>query len=176
MLIRGPPSAENPLAPTQCSEPFRILLRKGFLFTPEESGESAALVPKKAPLYLAQIQEETMKLEFLQMEGCPHARPMLEALRSAVKRLPFTTDIELLDVAALARNEDIRAGYGSPTVLVDGRDLFHAGTPSQCLPSCRIYSPSLPSADDILQGLLNYIHEQQVSPERTKEVQRKNGE
>ncbi len=117
-----------------------------------------------------------MKLEFLLLEECPNAGPMLEALRSAVTQLPFTVSIDLLDIEVLARNGDRRAGYGSPTILVDGKDLFHAEYPAEAQVSCRLYHPSLPSTDEIRQRLLNYMDQQRISPEQTKEVRRRHGE
>lgn len=73
--------------------------------------------------------------------GCPNVERTRSNLRAALGALglpatwrEFTSDAP--DLPASAR------GYGSPTILVDGRDILGAG-PSDSPDSCRLYPPGL---------------------------------
>lgn len=95
-----------------------------------------------------------MKIEFLGMkDGCPNTPRLWQALHEALDELQWKFPIDSLDVNELSRERDPRAGFGSPTILVDGRDLFGV-TPSNSLePVCRYYRGGLPGAKDIIRKL-----------------------
>jgi hypothetical protein len=78
---------------------------------------------------------------------------MWESLQAALKELQYNQPIERLDINALSEKQDKRAGYGSPTILVNGKDLFDAPFPDTFNPSCRYYPNGLPDAADIITKL-----------------------
>ena len=94
-----------------------------------------------------------MKLQFLSMHNCPKVSPMWESLQSAIIELQYNKPIEKLDLNALSEKQDKLAGYGSPTILVNGKDLFDSPFPASFNPSCRYYPNCLPNAKDILTKL-----------------------
>lgn len=63
-----------------------------------------------------------MRIQVLYFTGCPNHQPTVLRLRRVLERLGITAQIEQVAVTA----EDDPAGLkflGSPTVLVDGRDI-----------------------------------------------------
>ncbi|HWP81758.1 MAG TPA: hypothetical protein VNN76_03780 [Bacteroidota bacterium] len=56
-------------------------------------------------------------------------------------------------LSSFQRKKDLRAGYGSPTVLVNGKDLFGAPVPSTYEAACRIYRGGVPGSKEILGKL-----------------------
>ena len=67
-------------------------------------------------------QETAMKLVFLTRDGCVNTPKMRTNLDAALKQLRWTVKYESLDVGKLAVT-DARRGYGTPTLLVNNRDL-----------------------------------------------------
>ena len=94
-----------------------------------------------------------MKLQFLSMQNCPNVSPMWDSLQSAMKELQLNQPIEQLDLNTLSEKQDKRAGYGSPTILINGKDLFDSPFPETYNPSCRYYSNGLPDANEIVTKL-----------------------
>jgi len=78
---------------------------------------------------------------------------MWESLQTAMKELQMNQPIERLDINALSEEQDKRAGFGSPTILVDGKDLFNSPFPETFNPSCRYYPNGLPNTRDIVTKL-----------------------
>ena len=99
-------------------------------------------------------QNKTMTIQFLGMkEGCPNTPKMWASLNEALEALQWKVTIDSLDVFLLSEQEDIRAGYGSPTILVNGNDLFGAPTPKTYDPACRFYRGGVPTTKDIIAKL-----------------------
>lgn len=95
-----------------------------------------------------------MKIEFLGMkEGCPNTPRMWMSLQQAIQELRWDVTIDSLDVIELSKQEDLRAGYGSPTILVNGKDLFGASPRMTFEPSCRIYRDGIPGTTEIVARL-----------------------
>ena len=94
-----------------------------------------------------------MKIEFLFMQNCPNISSMWESLQTAMKELQLNQPIEQLDISALSEKQDKRAGFGSPTILVNGKDLFDSPFPETFNPSCRYYPNGLPDTNDIVSKL-----------------------
>lgn len=97
----------------------------------------------------------TPTIELLGFRGCPNT-PMLRAnLSAALASLgggwTFTEiDQERLDQA------DARRGYPTPTILINGHDLY--GLPAPHEPAgaslrCRVYQRGVPTADDLTAKL-----------------------
>ncbi len=91
-------------------------------------------------------------LVLLSLEGCPHAQEMSDGLAQALVDSGWRSEFVHVDLSRLPES-DGRRGYASPTILVDGSDLFGAGVPATPFPQCRIYSGGLPSVDDISLAL-----------------------
>ena len=99
-----------------------------------------------------------MLVEFLSFEGCPHAPILRQRLDEALQELGVKVTPVAIDLEQLFHAKDPRSGYGSPTILVDGRDLFGAQTPSAVGdPACRLYRPALPSTADVMEKLRDRI-------------------
>jgi hypothetical protein len=98
-----------------------------------------------------------MKLQFLSMQNCPNVSPVWDSLQSALAELHYNQPIEKLDVNELSENQDKRAGYGSPTILINGKDLFDSPAPATSNPSCRYYPNGLPNAAGIIARLKSII-------------------
>jgi hypothetical protein len=93
-------------------------------------------------------------MEFLDMkDSCTNTPRLRASLDEAMQELGWTVPVLWLDVNELSRAGDLRVGYGSPTILVDGHDLFAASQPATCDPSCRLYSGGLPTVADIVRNL-----------------------
>jgi hypothetical protein len=71
---------------------------------------------------------------FLTRAGCVNTEGMRAHLDAALARLAWPTDYSLLDADTLSPS-DPRGGYGTPTVLFAGRDLFGMPVPSVPHPS-----------------------------------------
>lgn len=63
------------------------------------------------------------ELEILTREGCPNTGLMRERLSAALQSLGWATTCRVIDIGDLPES-DPRGGYGTPTVLCDGDDLF----------------------------------------------------
>jgi len=95
------------------------------------------------------VSDEPVRVEMLYFEGCPTTVVMRERVREAVGRLGDGVVFVEVDLESLAM-DDVRRGYGSPTVLVNGRDLMGTARPEATELSCRLYSGGLPSVDEIV--------------------------
>jgi hypothetical protein len=51
---------------------------------------------------------------------------------------------------------DIRRGWPTPTILVDGHDLFGMPAPSAPAMGCRVYPGGVPSAEEIRSRLAHH--------------------
>lgn len=76
-----------------------------------------------------------MKVQFLSFPSCPNADAAREALRRALIESGLPPRFEEVDVSASGTRARLRA-WGSPTILVDGRDVAGA-LPTG--PGCRLY-------------------------------------
>jgi hypothetical protein len=91
------------------------------------------------------------------MKNCPNISELWESLQIALKELQLNQPINKLDITALSEKQDKRAGFGSPTILVNGHDLFDSPFPETFNPSCRYYPNGLPNASDIVSKLKTLI-------------------
>ena len=96
----------------------------------------------------------------LQIDGCPHARAAEEAVARALAALGHRTPVERVAVRTAADAQ--ASGFaGSPTILVDGEDLFPPGVRAEAL-ACRVYAtadglagaPSQAQVEAALRGRL----------------------
>ena len=74
------------------------------------------------------------RIVFLTREGCAGSPLMLERLRAALEKGDLNVALEIVDTTSLAE-DDVRTGFGTPTVLVDREDLLGAESPGPRPPS-----------------------------------------
>ena len=86
-----------------------------------------------------------MKIQLLWFPGCPHADIARQKLREALDGCGLPVAFEDIDVTSEGAPEALR-GWGSPTILVEGRDV--AGAPRPAGASCRLYQ----HPDDVTRG------------------------
>jgi hypothetical protein len=78
-----------------------------------------------------------MKIELLYFDSCPSWKTGLDNLRMALTEAGIADGIDLIQVET---DEDVlkRQFQGSPTIRVDGQDLFPTGHGNYA-PGCRVY-------------------------------------
>ncbi|MBA4378820.1 MAG: hypothetical protein C0395_09265 [Gemmatimonas sp.] len=75
-----------------------------------------------------------MEISFLTRPGCANGPLMAARLRAAIEAHAIEATVTIIDASTLP-SEDERTGYGTPTVLVAGRDLFGHSTPGAAAPT-----------------------------------------
>jgi hypothetical protein len=98
-------------------------------------------------------------VELLWWEGCPSTERALEAVTTAMSELGLAgVDVRMREIST---DDDAQeAGFvGSPTILIDGKDLVPAADDEPIGLSCRVYrrrdgriSP-IPDPDDLREAL-----------------------
>jgi hypothetical protein len=86
------------------------------------------------------------KIEVQYFDGCPHAPPAMELVKRYIQEHP-EIEMILTNVNDNAHAAEIKF-RGSPTILVDGRDLFDAPIPENPHLSCRFYPGGLPDYEE----------------------------
>ncbi len=69
------------------------------------------------------------ELLILTREGCPNTGTMRDRLEAALQSLGLATAFRVIDIGNLP-DSDPRCGYGTPTILYGGEDLFRLPQPS----------------------------------------------
>jgi hypothetical protein len=83
--------------------------------------------------------EKMMKVEILYFDGCPTYPRTEEALRRVLAGEGVRVDVELVAVNTDEEAQDLRFP-GSPTIRVDGEDLFPAPERAGYALGCRMYA------------------------------------
>ncbi|MGB2954300.1 MAG: hypothetical protein WBB74_13045 [Gaiellaceae bacterium] len=79
-----------------------------------------------------------MRIELLYWEGCPSYPEARELLEQVLRERKIHEPVEMREVKTQAEAEEV--GFpGSPTILVDGRDVDPAGARGVPSLTCRIY-------------------------------------
>jgi hypothetical protein len=68
------------------------------------------------------------KFVFLTRQGCVNTVTMRENFDAALKAMGWSREYHFVDADTLATT-DPRGGYGTPTILYEGRDLFDMPEP-----------------------------------------------
>ena len=88
----------------------------------------------------------TPRVEILYLQGCPNHEPTRELVERIAGDLRLEASIELVEVSDETAAARLRF-LGSPTVLVEGRDVEpDAGTRREFALSCRVYRTELGSS------------------------------
>ena len=91
----------------------------------------------------------THRIELVHFTGCPHAAQARENLRLALRSSGAGGAWSEWDLSSMEAPERVR-GYGSPTILINGRDISGGGPEGSEL-SCRV--SGAPSVEAILNAL-----------------------
>lgn len=92
----------------------------------------------------------THSIEFLSFDGCPNTPPMRESLEAALAQT--SASFTAVDLTKLP-DDDRRRSFGSPTILIDGSDLFGLAPADSTTLTCRVYPSGLPNADTLIAKL-----------------------
>jgi len=101
-----------------------------------------------------------MRVSVVQVDGCPHASAAAARVTEALARLGLAdVPVETVVVTTAAQAAQAGAG-GSPTVLVDGRDVFPGSVDGGL--SCRLYrTPAglegAPSVEQLVEQIRNRL-------------------
>lgn len=105
-----------------------------------------------APKQDARTHPHGRSIEFLYFDGCPNHVALREHLTGALSEHGEKPRFNAVDMMTLA-GDDPRLRWGSPTILIDGVDLFdQAPSPEPSL-TCRFYPSGVPSEDEIRNRL-----------------------
>ncbi len=91
-------------------------------------------------------------IELLGFPGCPNTPELRDHLRAALASIGKGWTFRDTNQETLPEH-DLRRGWPTPTVLVDGRDLFGMPAPTEPSMGCRIYPGGVPEAKDIAEKL-----------------------
>lgn len=103
----------------------------------------------------AQRSAAMIEVEVLGFDGCPNTPVMQERVAEAVLALGEGYRVVEVDQEALEES-DARRGYPTPTVLVNGADLFGMPMPDVAAMGCRVYPGGLPTAAEIGRRLAEW--------------------
>lgn len=95
---------------------------------------------------------QAMNIELLGFPNCPNTPAMRENLRAALEAIGGGLTFQDVNQEVLPET-DIRRGWPTPTVLVNGADLFGTAPPSAPLMGCRMYPGGVPDAASIASRL-----------------------
>lgn len=101
-----------------------------------------------------------MRIELLHIDDCPNTVGALERLEAALKSLGHG-DIPVLMRQLNSASETTGTGFaGSPTIIVDGSDIFPTGATADDL-ACRVYATphgiaGLPTVEQVTEALKNH--------------------
>ena len=76
----------------------------------------------------------SLELQFLTRKDCKRTPLMRERLVEVRQALEFELDVTFVDVDAMPA-EDFRTGFGTPTLLIRGQDLFDKPRPEPATPT-----------------------------------------
>jgi hypothetical protein len=105
-----------------------------------------------------------MRIDFLYWEECPSHEPALQRLRAVLGKRHIADPVHVIEVTTEQEAAALRFP-GSPTIRVDGQDLFPAPDGPYGL-SCRIYHTSdgrvtpLPTTSMLDRALHQRLEEQ----------------
>lgn len=81
----------------------------------------------------------SIMIEFQYFSGCPHAKDTLQNLREVMTEMGIgENDLHIIDVPSPEAAQKIKF-QGSPTILVNGIDIYTGVQPEGFSYSCRVY-------------------------------------
>jgi len=106
----------------------------------------------------SQPMKTSTQIQFLYFDGCPNASILEASLAEALTRSGADHPYQRIDLSSGSTDEPIM-GFGSPTILVDGKDLFDSPASVAGHLSCRIYPDGLPDTETISLKLASKARE-----------------
>jgi len=97
--------------------------------------------------------QQNTTIEFLGFEGCPNTPVLLQRLNEASNGATIV-EVDLMQL----ETGDPRLGWGAPTILVDGIDLFGMPPNQSGGVSCRNWDSGLPKVQQIHTALQRLHH------------------
>lgn len=95
-----------------------------------------------------------MSIEVLGFEGCPNTPQTRTTVEKALRSTGLAASVVYVDQMKLP-DADLRRGWPSPTVLVNGHDLFGMPEPDSPAMGCRTYAGGSPSVAEVSAALRN---------------------
>ncbi|MFT5098621.1 MAG: hypothetical protein ACI9HY_000730 [Planctomycetaceae bacterium] len=80
-----------------------------------------------------EVHVKTPEVSFLTRKGCPKSPAVYKSLLAVLAVRGLSEEPTTIFLGELEVN-DIRTGYGTPTILVDGKDLFGRSKPAPATP------------------------------------------
>lgn len=100
----------------------------------------------------AAVNAQQPAIELLGFPGCPNTPAMRENLSAALASIGRGWTFTDINQEELPEG-DLRRGWPSPTILVNGRDLFGMPVPTAPGMGCRFYPGAVPGANEIGEKL-----------------------
>jgi hypothetical protein len=103
-------------------------------------------------------------IQFLYFEDCPSHDEALQRLREVMQEEGIEASIEMIKVETEAQAQEHRF-VGSPTILIDGRDIVSPTVGNRYRLACRVYTledgriSPLPSREMIRKALCSVLDE-----------------
>ncbi|MBL8765166.1 MAG: hypothetical protein JNM07_12945 [Phycisphaerae bacterium] len=91
-------------------------------------------------------------IELLGFPGCPNTPAMRANLKAALTAVGKGWTVKDTNQEQLPEG-DLRRGYPTPTILVNGRDLYGLPVPTAPGMGCRLYAGGVPDVQDIASKL-----------------------
>ena len=98
-----------------------------------------------------------VKLEFQYFEDCPNHKQMQQNLFKAMKGLEDTIELRKIIVGDEKTANEAKF-RGSPTLLINGKDLEDLPEPIKPALACRFYSRGIPSSKTIRNKIIKEIN------------------
>jgi hypothetical protein len=111
-----------------------------------------SLEPTKAAFNANADTPRALSIELLGFQECPNTPTMRANLRAALETVGKEVTFSEVDQDALPAS-DIRRGWPTPTVLVNGQDLFGMPPPSVPSMGCRVYPNGVPDSATVAERL-----------------------
>jgi len=134
---------------------MRITLAAAFLCLSAAVAFIAGCAAQPGPAATAAAPEHhAMKIELLGFPGCPNTPQMRANLAAALKQLGHSAAFTDTNQESLPES-DLRRGWPTPTVLVNGKDLFGMAPPTAPRMGCRMYAGGVPTSAEIAERVRN---------------------
>ena len=93
-------------------------------------------------------------------DGCPKLPPTQANLARALQELGLNATVEYIEQNHLSAGDE-RQRWQSPTLLVNGRDLFGLKGPCAAgdAPLCRVYPHGVPTEGEIARALTRMVRD-----------------
>ena len=98
-------------------------------------------------------EEKKVKIEIQHFRGCPNSPEMIRRVKEAIKDIEENIDYSevLIETNELAKEIKFR---GSPTLLINGKDIEGREEPESASLNCRVYENGLPKVYEIKKFIM----------------------